>query len=132
MPFKFFKKAAPASVPEPATMKLCAYCGAPGRGDNCEYCGMPLTEAGVRALEPGEDPLLPEAMELALSAGIVSVPALQRSLKIGYSRAARLVDRLRALGYLGPPSLVNGELASLPRISRKEWEYLQRGRAPGK
>lgn len=54
--------------------------------------------------EPGsdEDPLLPDAKEVILQAGKASASLLQRRLKIGYARAARLLDLLEAAGFIGP------------------------------
>lgn len=45
-----------------------------------------------------------QVLELALAAGSVSTSHVQRSLRIGYSRAARLVDLLEENGVIGPAS----------------------------
>ncbi len=49
-----------------------------------------------------DDPLLDEAMTIVVNSGQASVSMLQRRLRIGYSRAARLVDMLEAKGIVGP------------------------------
>lgn len=49
-----------------------------------------------------DDPLLPEAKEVILQAGKASASLLQRRLKVGYARAARLLDLLEAKGFIGP------------------------------
>ncbi len=49
-----------------------------------------------------DDPLLPEAKEVILQAGKASASLLQRRLKVGYARAARLLDLLEAQGLIGP------------------------------
>jgi S-DNA-T family DNA segregation ATPase FtsK/SpoIIIE len=51
-----------------------------------------------------EDELLDEAAELVIRDGQASVTYLQRRLKIGYARAARLMDMLEEKGVVGPPS----------------------------
>ena len=49
-----------------------------------------------------DDDLLPEAKEIVISAGKASSSYLQRRLRIGYSRAARLLDLLQEQGVVGP------------------------------
>ena len=48
------------------------------------------------------DELLPAAVEVVLETGQASVSMLQRRLKLGYSRAARLVDQMEERGIVGP------------------------------
>jgi DNA segregation ATPase FtsK/SpoIIIE, S-DNA-T family len=50
----------------------------------------------------GEDDLLGEARDLVVQAGKASASLLQRRLKVGYARAARLLDLLEAEGSIGP------------------------------
>ncbi len=47
------------------------------------------------------DPLLEDAIKIALEAGRVSTSFLQRRMKIGYSRAARIVDLMEEMGVVG-------------------------------
>jgi len=49
-----------------------------------------------------EDELYEEAKETVISAGKASTSYLQRKLKVGYSRAARLMDILEERGIIGP------------------------------
>lgn len=49
-----------------------------------------------------DDPLLEEAKTVLLQAGKGSASLLQRRLKVGYARAARLLDLLEAQGFIGP------------------------------
>ncbi len=49
-----------------------------------------------------DDPLIPEAKEVIVSADKASASLLQRRLKVGYARAARLLDLLEAQGFIGP------------------------------
>ncbi len=48
------------------------------------------------------DPLIPDAKEEILRAGKASASLLQRRLKVGYARAARLLDLLEQEGFIGP------------------------------
>ncbi len=52
--------------------------------------------------ESGSDPLLKEAMELVRREGRASITMLQRRLRIGYTRAARLIDALEEKGIISP------------------------------
>ena len=50
----------------------------------------------------GEDPLYEEAKEVVIEARKASASLLQRRLRIGYARAARLIDTLEERGVVGP------------------------------
>lgn len=66
----------------------------------------PSLKAGVTssggAHDGSEDDLYNEARELAIQAGKASASLMQRRLKVGYARAARLLDLLEAEGVIGP------------------------------
>jgi S-DNA-T family DNA segregation ATPase FtsK/SpoIIIE len=49
------------------------------------------------------DPLLAEAIDLVRREGRASISMLQRRLRVGYSRAARMVDTMEEKGIIGPP-----------------------------
>jgi len=49
-----------------------------------------------------EDDLLPKAIEVVHSHNRVSISLLQRRLRIGYARAARLIDLMEEQGIIGP------------------------------
>jgi S-DNA-T family DNA segregation ATPase FtsK/SpoIIIE len=49
-----------------------------------------------------EDPLMEKAIELVVTANKASASYLQRRLKVGYNRAARLVEEMERLGIVGP------------------------------
>jgi S-DNA-T family DNA segregation ATPase FtsK/SpoIIIE len=67
-----------------------------------------ITEVTVKQPGPswsgdgGDDPLLGEAEAVVVQAGKGSASLLQRRLKVGYARAARLLDLLEARGVIGP------------------------------
>ena len=48
------------------------------------------------------DEMLPAAVEVVIDAGQASTSLLQRKLKLGYARAARIVDQLEEKGIVGP------------------------------
>lgn len=50
-----------------------------------------------------DDDLYAEAKEIVISAGKASTSYIQRRLRVGYSRAARLIDMLEERGVVGPP-----------------------------
>jgi S-DNA-T family DNA segregation ATPase FtsK/SpoIIIE len=49
-----------------------------------------------------DDDLLEDALETVMSTGIASASGLQRRLRIGFSRASRLIDMMEMLGIVGP------------------------------
>ena len=49
-----------------------------------------------------EDPLMEQAVEIVTTANKASASYLQRRLKIGYNRAARLVEEMESAGIVGP------------------------------
>ena len=54
-------------------------------------------------LRENVDPKFREAIEVAVNSGKISTSLLQRHLSIGYGRAAKIIDRMQALGYVSPP-----------------------------
>lgn len=50
----------------------------------------------------GEDPKFWEALEVAVGKDKIGTSALQRAIKIGYGRAAAIIDRMEELGFVGP------------------------------
>ncbi|WP_283170447.1 FtsK/SpoIIIE family DNA translocase [Curtanaerobium respiraculi] len=51
-----------------------------------------------------DDPLIWEAAEIVVSSGLGSTSNIQRRLKVGYSRAGRIMDMLEDKGVVGPPN----------------------------
>ncbi len=54
-------------------------------------------------LDEPNDPLLSEAIDLVRREGKASITLLQRKMRIGYTRAARLIDALESKKIIGPP-----------------------------
>ena len=73
------------------------------------------------------DELLPAAVEVVLETGQASVSMLQRRLKLGSSRAARLVDQMEERGIVGP---FEGSKPRQLLITRAQWQEMQMGGAP--
>jgi S-DNA-T family DNA segregation ATPase FtsK/SpoIIIE len=63
-----------------------------------------LQQSPLWDLEPKEDgdPLLPEAISLVRKEGRASITMLHRRMRVGYTRAARLVDSMEDKGIIGP------------------------------
>jgi S-DNA-T family DNA segregation ATPase FtsK/SpoIIIE len=77
-----------------------------------------------------EDDLLPEAIEMVRELNKASTSLLQRRFRIGYTRAARLIDYMEDKGIIGPPTgtskarevLFGGDQATNSRNSTEEEE----------
>ena len=81
---------------------------------------------GVGGSDEGDggdfDELLPQAIDVVLEVGQASVSMLQRRLKLGYGRAARLVDQMEEKGVVGP---FEGSKPRQLLITREQWQELQ-------
>ncbi|MBE6949940.1 MAG: DNA translocase FtsK [Ruminococcaceae bacterium] len=74
--------------------------------------------------ELAHDEMLPDAVDVILETKQASVSLLQRRLKLGYARAARIVDEMEELGIVGP------FVGSKPRqilITKEQWEQMKQG-----
>ena len=70
------------------------------------------------------DELLPAAVEVVMESGMASVSMLQRRLKLGYARAARIVDEMEDKGIVGP---FEGSKPRQLLITREQWQAMQNG-----
>ncbi len=59
---------------------------------------------GSGSASSDDDPLIWEAAEIVVSSGLGSTSNIQRRLKVGYSRAGRIMDMLEEKGIVGPPN----------------------------
>jgi len=84
---------------------------------------------GKEELHSDYDELLPQAVDVVLEAKQASVSMLQRRLKLGYSRAARIVDQMEEIGVVGP---FEGSKPRQILITREQWMEMQsiQGTAP--
>lgn len=88
-------------------------------------------EKGGKGASPGAAPepvadegdeLLPAAIDVVMETGQASVSMLQRRLKLGYSRAARIVDEMEQRGIVGP---FEGSKPRQLLITREKWEEIK-------
>src|SRR5690349_2799697 len=79
--------------------------------DESEAAGEPEAPGGE------QDPMYEEAVRLVLQMGKASTSTLQRHLRLGYGRAARILDMMQKDGIIGPPD------GSKPRevLKRPDW-----------
>jgi len=89
----------------------------------------PVTDNGAPASKNDYDELLPQAVDIVLDLGQASVSMLQRRLKLGYSRAARIVDQMEEMGIVGP---FEGSKPRQLLITKQQWKEMQyiEGTAP--
>ena len=72
--------------------------------------------------ETDTDPLLNDAIDIVMETQMASASNLQRRLKLGYARAARVMDQMEERGIIGPSE------GSKPRrvlITKDEWMEIQ-------
>ena len=70
------------------------------------------------------DEMLPAAVDVVLENKMASVSLLQRRLKLGYARAARIMDEMEEKGIVGP---LNGSKPRQILITREQWDQIQSG-----
>ena len=84
---------------------------------------------GVSDPEPNDeelegDEMLPAAVDVILETGQASVSMLQRRLKLGYARAARIVDEMEEKGIVGP---FQGSKPRAILITKEQWQARNSG-----
>ncbi|MBQ2893721.1 MAG: DNA translocase FtsK [Oscillospiraceae bacterium] len=76
------------------------------------------------AAEMDGDEMLPAAVDVILETGQASVSMLQRRLKLGYARAARIVDEMEEKGIVGP---FQGSKPRTILVTKEQWEQMKSG-----
>ena len=77
--------------------------------------------ASMNDKEEETDEMLPKAIEVVVEAGIASTTLLQRRLRLGYARAARLIDDLEQRGIVGP---FEGSKPRKVLITKMQWQEM--------
>ena len=72
------------------------------------------------------DEMLPAAVDVIMETGQASVSMLQRRLKLGYARAARIMDEMEERGIVGP---FEGSKPRQLLLSREQWQAMKDGTA---
>ena len=70
------------------------------------------------------DEMLPAAVDVILETGQASVSMLQRRLKLGYARAARIVDEMEEKGIVGP---FQGSKPRTILVTKEQWAAMRSG-----
>ena len=84
--------------------------------------GTPDPEPNADELEGDE--MLPAAVDVILETGQASVSMLQRRLKLGYARAARIVDEMEEKGIVGP---FQGSKPRAILLTKEQWQAMRSG-----
>lgn len=87
------------------------------------------TKPGAAEPEPNQeelegDEMLPAAVDVILETGQASVSMLQRRLKLGYARAARIVDEMEEKGIVGP---FQGSKPRAILLTKEQWQAMRSG-----
>jgi len=90
-----------------------ARCGAGKKGSS--------SAASAEGDSGEDDPMLRQALELAVESGKISTSLIQRRLQLGYGRAAKLIDRMEQMGYVSPP---DGQKPRKVLITKQEFMEL--------
>ncbi len=86
------------------------------------------SEQGNAVIADGEeeDPMLGDAIELALESGKISTSLIQRRLSLGYGRAAKLIDVMEKRGIVSPPE---GQKPRTVLLTREQYMEMKMGQA---
>ncbi len=95
------KRAQGAYLSDKEIERVVAFLKAEGQPDY-NYQVTEDSRGGGTVLDPADsDPLLDDAINIVLESGKASTSYLQRRMKIGYSRAARIIDLMEQMGVVG-------------------------------
>ncbi len=116
------------------------------RSNTAEYSDEVMAEIDKKAAESGKgkegsapnvsadsagddgDEMLPAAVDVILETGQASVSMLQRRLKLGYARAARIMDEMEERGIVGH---FEGSKPRQLLITKEQWQAMQAGQQMG-
>lgn len=113
---EFIKKNGSASYDEDVLQEIEQHVEEQEKGGKSSSLSSPGSE------EDQYDELFPDAVEIVLDLGQASVSMLQRRLKLGYTRAARLIDQMEDRGIVGP---FEGSKPRQLLITRDQWNAIQ-------
>ena len=85
-----------------------------------------VTDPEPNTEELDGDEMLPAAVDVILETNQASVSMLQRRLKLGYARAARIVDEMEEKGIVGP---FQGSKPRAILITKEQWEDMKNGKS---
>lgn len=92
-----------ALVTEPEITAVTGFVKSQGKPDYSAFDSMPAEAPAPEESLEERDEVYQKALEFADSVGEVSISALQRRFKIGYNRAARIMETMEDDGLVGPP-----------------------------
>ncbi len=101
-----------------------------------KLCGMKGKRGAAAAAEGADDgdekmdPMLMDAIEVAIECNTVSTSLLQRRLSLGYARAARIIDKMERKGYIGEFDAATKKRSIL--ITREQFAELKLNGEPKK
>ena len=78
--------------------------------------------------ESDSDPMFQQAVDVVIDAGQASTSLLQRRCKLGYARAARIMDEWRCGGIIGSQRGVPGPRAVLLSAASSGWKMMNQPR----
>jgi DNA segregation ATPase FtsK/SpoIIIE, S-DNA-T family len=73
-----------------------------------EWLELPSSAVPGEPEDSSDDPLLDQAISIVKSQGTASASMLQRRLRVGYNRAARLIEQMESDGLIGPADGIKG------------------------
>ncbi|WP_245884384.1 DNA translocase FtsK [Tumebacillus permanentifrigoris] len=106
--------------------RVVSYAKAQGEANYTVDLSGPTAEEDKAQSDADLDDLFYDAVTLITDTQQASVSLLQRKLKVGYARAARLVDQMEDRGFVGP---FEGSKPREVRVTRDQWAMMQQGGA---
>jgi S-DNA-T family DNA segregation ATPase FtsK/SpoIIIE len=87
-----------------------------------EHIEVTMGEGSSSAADEGYDSMYDEALEFVTSKGTASISLIQRRFRIGYNRAARIIEAMEKDGILGPSDTAGKPRKVLVKAYGKELE----------